>query len=111
MRWLIPGLVVAALAIGCSTERTPDELDDSCPDQTASAFLDGDGSDVVATARAALGDRLDDAHEVTEEPNDDKGFETVTFRGYDVEGELMMRVVVEGSDTGGWRVARVDTCH
>ena len=45
-----------------------------------------------------------------EEADDAKGFETVTFRGYDSDGELMSRVVVEGGGAG-WAAAVVDTCE
>lgn len=109
MRWVLAGLVMV-LAVGCATERTLSGPDLECPDVTLSAFLDGDGSDAVATPREALGDRLAHAVEVTDESNDDKGFETVTFRGYDADGELLSRVVVEGH-ADQWRVARVDTCE
>ncbi|KQV77428.1 hypothetical protein ASC64_00835 [Nocardioides sp. Root122] len=102
-------VIVAAAVVG-SVAWSASAPDTACQDQTYSAFLDSDGSDTVATAEEALGDRLSDADTVTEEPNGDKGFHTVTFRGYDADGELTSRVVVEGIGDGGWRVARVDTC-
>ena len=61
------------------------------------------------TADEASGDLLDDAARVTDEANGDNGFQTVTFRGHDTDGELIRSVVVEGPVE--WRVAHVDICE
>jgi hypothetical protein len=61
------------------------------------------------TADDALSDRLDGAAQVTDEPHGDKGFSTVTYRGYGTDGEVMAIVIVEGPVR--CRVARVDTCE
>ena len=68
------------------------------------------GDDIVAAPDDALGTLMDGADRVTRDPDDAKGFETVVYRGYDSDGELMTSVVVEGSDTN-WRVSQVDTCE
>jgi len=81
-----------------------------CPGVTAGGVLDYvEGHRGARTPDDALGSLLDDADHVTEEPDDAKGFETVTYRGYDSGGELLSVVVVEGGNS--WRLARVDTCE
>ena len=57
----------------------------------------------------SLGSGHEVAARVVEEEGGAPGLPTVTYRGYDEDGELMRLVVVEGVDRG-WVAARVDTC-
>ena len=95
-------LVLGAAAGGCGSEEDRGDCG-----AVATTFLDGDGG--TDSPRDALGDYLSDAERVTEDADDSKGFETVTFRGYHTDGRLLETVVVEGGTT--WRVARVETCE
>jgi hypothetical protein len=105
MKWLLVLVLLAAGAVGINAWASGPDL--TCPGATLSGIPEG--GPLSPTADEALGDRLDDAARVTDEANGDKGFETVTFRGYDADGELIRTVVVEGPVE--WRVARVDTCE
>jgi len=62
------------------------------------------------TAVGAPGSHLDGADEIVQESDSSKGFETVTFRGYDPDGELLARVVVEHGPPG-WFVGSIETCE
>ncbi|WP_107774043.1 hypothetical protein [Nocardioides sediminis] len=106
MRWLALTLVVVVSG-GVLAVRASDGPDLGCPGPHSTAFREA--SSGHRTPHEALGDLLPDADRVTEEPDDAKGFETVTFRAYDPAGELMSRVVVEDG-AAGWTAARVDTC-
>jgi hypothetical protein len=98
------GLLVAG-AVGLNAWASGPDL--SCPGVTPSGIREG--GPLSPTADEARGGLLDDAARVTDEVNGDKGFRTVTFRGYDADGELIRSVVVEGPVK--WRVAHVDTCE
>jgi hypothetical protein len=106
MRWLALA-VVAVVSGAVLAVRATDGPDLSCPGPHSTAFREA--SSGHRTPHEALGDLLSDADRVTEEPDDAKGFETVTFRACDPAGELVSRVVVE-SGASGWTAARVDTC-
>ncbi|GAB3016835.1 hypothetical protein GCM10011376_03310 [Nocardioides flavus (ex Wang et al. 2016)] len=95
-------VVLAGAASSCASEESAPACED-----VSTTVLDGGVSH--ASPAAALGDLLADADRVTEQADDSKGFETVTFRGYDEDGDLVGRVVVEGGGRG-WVAARVDTC-
>ena len=105
MKWLLVLVLLVVGAVGINAWASGPDL--SCPGATVSGI--SEGGPLSPSAVDALGDRLDAAAHVTDETNGDKGFETVTFRGYDTDGELVGSVVVEGPVE--WRVARVDTCE
>ena len=107
---VVAAVAVVAAGVGFSAwGSSGDDL--TCPGITASGIPEYvEGYRGARTPEAALGNQLDEADHVTGEPDDAKGFETVTYRGYDADGELMASVVIEGSDTN-WRVSRVDTCE
>ena len=107
MKWLLVLVVLVAGTVGINAWASGPDL--SGPGATMSGIPDG--GPLSPTPEDALGDLLDDAARVTDEANgDDTGYEIVTFRGYDADGELMSTVVVESSDDR-WRVAHVDTCE
>ncbi|RYC11501.1 hypothetical protein [Nocardioides zhouii] len=105
VKWLVVLALLVAGAVGINAWASGPDL--SCPGSTLSGIPEG--GPLSPTADDALGDRLDDAAQVTEESSDAKGFHTVTYRGYDADGELIRSVVVEGPVQ--WRVARIDTCE
>lgn len=107
-REIIAALVVveAMLAVW----RVATDLDDECPGAVAGEdFEYGLASTSNSTPSEALGDRLDPSARITEERNDDKGFVSVTYRGYDADDELLGLVVVSESPFG-WGLVREETC-
>ncbi|KRE98770.1 hypothetical protein ASG88_17165 [Nocardioides sp. Soil777] len=62
-----------------------------------------------ASPDAALGTTLDEAVDVTQERGTATRFETVMFRGYDADDELVGLVVVEHRGRG-WFRGRSETC-
>ena len=105
MKWAALVLVVLLVG-GVSASYALSRPDLTCPGVVSTSRPDGD---IVTTPEDALGTLMDGADRVTRDPDDAKGFPTVTYRGYDARGELLARVVVEGSGRS-WRTARVDTC-
>ncbi|UUZ61263.1 hypothetical protein [Nocardioides sp. B-3] len=109
MKWI---LAVAAVAVtpvlGTDALASRDE---NCPSAMTTGFsgLHDADAPMAGTALGALGLHLGGAEEITRDHNISKGIETVTFRGYDADGDLTGRVVVERVP-GGWGEARVDTC-
>jgi hypothetical protein len=106
MKWAALALVVLLVGGGAASYALS-RPDLTCPGAVTAST--NDGVSTAATPEDATGTLLDDADRVTRERDDAKGFQTVTFRGYDAQGELLSRVVVEGNDRS-WRTARVDTC-
>ena len=106
MKWAALALVVLLVG-GVTASYALSRPDLTCPGAVTTSM--NDGGSTAATPEDAIGTLLDDADRVTQEPDDSKGFQTVTFRGYDAQGELLSRVVVEGGQPR-WAVARVDTC-
>ena len=107
MKWLLALALLAAGAVGTSawSARSPDL---TCPGAGSTAFRDG--STGMRTPRDALGSDLDGVHSVLEEDRRSADLPTVTYRGYDEDGDLVRVVVVEGTDQG-WIASRVDTCE
>ena len=105
MKWLLGLVLVVALGFGINAWASGPDL--TCPGSTLGAIPEGGPS--FPTANEALGDHLDDAAVVTSERSEAKGLHTVTFRGYDADGELLRWVVVEGPDQ--WRVGSVNACE
>ena len=107
MRSLLALALVIAGAVGTSgcSAHSPDL---TCPGARTTAFRDG--STGMRTPRAALGSDLDGVHDVVEEDRRSAALPTVTYRGYDEDGDLVRVVVVEGTDQG-WIASRVDTCE
>ena len=107
MKWLLVLVLLVGGAIGINawSARSPDL---TCPGAASTAFRDG--STGMRTPREALGSDLDGARTVVEEDRSSADFPTVTYRGYDEDGDLVRLVVVEGGDRG-WIESRVDTCE
>ncbi len=110
MRW--PALllvVVGAVACGNEADDHDPALDLTCPGPAHVTFRDGGVG--RPTPEDALGQLVPDSSDVTRERvSAAGGITSVTFRAYDVGGELVRRVVVE-STARGWIASRVDDCE
>ena len=107
VKWLLALVLLVAGAVGVNAwwASRPDL---TCPGPASTGLRDATYG--LRTQEDALGRLLDDADRVTKEPHDDQGFHSVTYRGYDADGELLTMVVLEGGGRG-WVAARVDTCE
>ena len=106
MKWVVALALIVGGVVGC-TARSPGRPDLACPGHVSTAFREA--SYGLRTPRDALGKDLDGVDRVTEERGGSPDLPTVTYRGYDEDGDLVRLVVVEGGDRG-WVAARVDTC-
>ncbi|EON22452.1 hypothetical protein CF8_3634 [Nocardioides sp. CF8] len=108
MKWILVVVALAsALVIGVDAVASRDE---NCSGGVAAPFGGVPGAPIANTSLDALGPHLGGAEEITRDHSTSKGFEIVVFRGYDADGDLMGRVVVEKL-VGGWGEARVDMCE
>jgi hypothetical protein len=109
VKWLAVATLLLAATAGCGNERDGAGRDLVCPGVTASGVLDYvEGVPGARTAASAAEPFLDPADRLVEDA--DNGPETITFRRYDTDDDLLGLVRVVRSH-GQWHADRVDTCE
>lgn len=109
MKWVV--VVLALVVAGAVAVSLTGGRDESCPGSVVGSAgpLYDESYAGEASPDAALGTALDGAVDVTQERDTAKGFETVTFRGYDADDELVGLVVAEHRGRG-WFRGRSESC-